>query len=125
MAFRVIAGVLGAFFLVQGVNWLIAPYDAAGALGMLLLDELGRSTQIGDLASFFICLGGFAMYGAYARNPSFLRASGCLVGLVAVTRTIAWAFHGAAFTALFIAVEVIAGAAFFFLATRVGAPAPE
>jgi len=121
MPFRIIAGILGFFFFVQGISWLRNPKAAAEALGMPLLEGAGRSTQIGDISGFFLCLGGFALYGAYAQNAAFVRASACLVGLVSITRTIAWAIHDAPFTVWFIAVEVIASAALFFAASRVGA----
>ena len=125
MPFRIIAGVLGTFFFVQGLQWLITPASSAAALGMPFLDGAARSTQIGDISSFFLCTGAFAAYGAYAQNPTFVRAAGFLVGLVAVTRTIAWAFHGAAFANVFIPVEVIAGGAFLFVATRIGGSSAE
>ena len=115
----VIVGILGAFFLLQGINWLVSPGAAAEALGMPLLDGAARSTQVGDLAGFFLCLGGMAIYGAYRSAPTWIRASGCLVGIVAITRTIAWLFHDADFTTLFIAVEVIAGATLLFLARKI------
>jgi hypothetical protein len=125
MPFRILAGALGAFFFFQGVQWLIVPARSAEALGMNLLEGAGRSTQIGDTSSFFLCLGAFGIYGAYAQNPSFVRAAGCLVGLVALTRTIAWAFHDATFATTFISIEVITSAAFLFAASRIAAPAPS
>ena len=95
MPFRIVSGLLGFFFLIQGVNWLVDPASAASGVGMPMLDGLARSTQIGDLAGFFLSLGGFAIYGAYRVRPTWLLAAGCLVGVVALTRTIAWAVHDA------------------------------
>ena len=118
MAFRILPGLLGAFFLLQGSIWLVDPGGAAEGLGMPLLDGAARSTQIGDLSGFFLCLGGFALYGAIRVRPDFVRAAGCLVGLVAVTRTIAWAVHGAAFTTQFILIEVVCGALLGLSASR-------
>lgn len=125
MPFRILAGVLGAFFLLQGLQWLVTPAASAAALGMELLEGVGRSTQIGDISNFFLCAGAFALYGAYRQNTAYLRASGCLIGLVSVTRTIAWAFHDAPFTTFFIVVEVITGVALFFAAARLDSPATE
>ena len=126
MPLRIVAGLLGLFFLIQGVNWLVDPATAASGVGMPMLDGLARSTQLGDLSGFFLSLGGFAIYGAYRVNPTWLRAAACLVGVVAVTRTIAWAFHDAPFAGLFIAIELISAATFFASASRLatagGAP---
>ena len=121
MPFRILAGVLGLFFLLQGVNWLIDPGAAAAALGMPLLDGLARSTQVGDTAAFFLCLGAFAVFGAYRMEPSWVRASGFLVGLAAITRTIAWAFHDADYATTFVIVEVVCGGLFFLAASKLGA----
>ena len=125
MAFRIIPAVLGVFFLLQGLMWLANPGGAAEGLGMPLLEGAARSTQIGDLSGFFLCLGGFAAYGAWARNPSFVRCAALLVGSVAITRTIAWAAHGAAFTTQFIVIEVVCGATLFFCAGRLADDAPS
>ena len=118
MPFRILAGVLGSFFLLQGFDWLRAPVGAAEGLGMPLLDDIGRSTQIGDISAFFLCLGGFALYGAYRIQPAWIRASGFLVGLAAVTRTIAWGVHDAAFPVAFIGVEIVASSLLFLAAWR-------
>ena len=122
MPFRIIAGAIGAFFLLQGLNWLGNPAGAATALGMPLLEGVGRSTQVGDISAFFLCLGGFALYGAYRSNAFWLRAAACLIGLPAVTRTLVWAFHDAPFPIAFIGVEAIASVVLFFAASRISAP---
>lgn len=125
MPFRIIAGVLGLFFFLQGINWLIDPASAAEGLGMPLLEGVGRSTQIGDLSGFFLCLGGFAVYGAYRIRPPWLRAAGCLVGIAAFTRTMAWAAHDAAFPVVFIVIELVAGGLLLLAASRLEAPTAE
>ena len=48
---------LGAFFTLQGAAWIAETERAAAGLGMPLLDRLARSTQIGDLAAFFLAIG--------------------------------------------------------------------
>lgn len=121
MAFRILPGVLGAFFALQGLMWLVDPAGAADGLGMPLLDGLARSTQIGDLSGFFLCLGGFALWGAYRSAPAYVRCAGCLVGLSSVTRTIAWAAHGADFALQFIVIEIVCGGLLLFSAARLEA----
>ena len=56
-ALRVAVTITGVGFTLQGLGWLIDPERAAAGLGMALLDGLGRSTQVGDFASFFLTAG--------------------------------------------------------------------
>ncbi len=99
---------LGAVFTLQGAAWLIAPADAARGLGMPLLDGLGRSTQIGDFASFFLTAGATILLGTRPGRAHLLYFPAALLGGAAITRTIAWLAQGADFAAAFIAVEVAA-----------------
>jgi len=59
----VVVGLLGLMFLLIGLRWLVDPSGAAGQLGMPLLDDVGRSTQIGDFAAFFLTLGALILIG--------------------------------------------------------------
>lgn len=101
--------VLGAFFTLQGLRWLVDPAGAAAGLGMPLLDGLARSTQIGDLSSFFLVAGASMMLGSRPGRAPLLYLPTALIGGAAVTRTLAWALHGADFALLFITVEVVVG----------------
>ncbi len=58
----------GFLFFINGVMWLIYPAASAEALGMSLLSGEGLSTQIGDLSSFFLVLGGFMLLGTYTKQ---------------------------------------------------------
>jgi hypothetical protein len=118
MAMRVLAGLLGAFYFVQGIGWIANPSGAAESLGMPLLDGLGRSTQVGDFASFFLALGTMGLIGAYQRSATWLCAGALLVGLSSVTRTLAWLVHDADFAGVFISVEVVSAALLLFVASR-------
>jgi hypothetical protein len=121
MALRVVAGIIGVFFLIQGINWIVIPAAAAEALGMPLLDGLGRSTQIGDTASFFLTLGTMSLLGAARSNPQWLRGGAMLLGWAAIARMLAWLLHDAAFAGIFIGVEIVFGAALLFVASRFSA----
>lgn len=118
MALRVIAGLIGAGFLVQTLGWVIDPEAAAKALGMPLLDGMARSTQVGDFTSFFLALGTMAMLGAIRSNGTWLRGSAILLGGSAVMRTLAWAIHGADFATQFIAIEAVTAIALVVIAFR-------
>ncbi|MAE94745.1 MAG: hypothetical protein CL910_08810 [Deltaproteobacteria bacterium] len=115
---RVIVGILGAFFLLQGAGWLFAPASAAEGLGMPLLDGVGRSTQIGDMGAFFLGLGTFILLGAIRRERPWLLAGAILLGGAAVVRSLSTVFHGAPFATQFIAIEAIIAALLVFAATR-------
>jgi hypothetical protein len=120
MALRLAAGIIGTFFLIQGINWITRPAAAAEALGMPLLDGIARSTQIGDMASFFVALGTMSLLGAVRMNPLWLHAAALLLGGAAVMRTLAWLLHDAAFAGIFIGVEVVSAGALVLVASRFG-----
>ena len=106
---RIVTTILGGFFTLQGLAWLVAPARTAAGLGMPLLDGLARSTQIGDLSAFFLVAGVTMLVGSRPGRARLLYVPAGLIGGAAVTRTLAWALHGADFAALFIAIEVAIG----------------
>ncbi len=106
---RLVIALLGAFFALQGVAWLIDPARVAASLGMPLLDGLARSTQVGDLASFFLVAGVTMVIGSRPGRAALLYVPAGLIGGAAITRTLAWAWQGADFAAFFITVEVVIG----------------
>ena len=114
---RIVTTVVGVFFALQGLLWIVDPARAAAGLGMPLLDGLARSTQIGDLASFFLTGGVTILVGARPGRARLLLVPAGMLGAAAVVRTLAWALHGAEFAAAFIATEVVV-AALLFVAVR-------
>ena len=114
---RILVTLLGVFFVLQGIAWLVDPARAAAGLGMPLLDGLARSTQIGDLAAFFLTGGVTIVVGARPGRARLLLVPAGMLGAAAVVRTLAWALHGAEFAAAFIATEV-AVAALLLVAVR-------
>lgn len=81
-------------FALTGIVWLIAPNLASAQLGMLLLDGVGFSTQIGDLASFFLTLGSYILLGLVTGNRTWFYPPMMLLGLAALGRALAWLIHG-------------------------------
>jgi hypothetical protein len=106
---RIATVVFGVVFTILGVRWLIYPLESAEQLGMPLLDGAARSTQIGDLSTFFLVAGVTMLLGLRAGHARLLYVPAALVGGAAIARTIAWVFHGADFAALFIVVELVVG----------------
>jgi hypothetical protein len=117
-ALRILTLLVGAFFALQGVNWLANPAGAASGLAMPLLDGLGRSTQIGDLASFFLAIGATALVGALPGRARLLLVPAGMLVAAAAARTLAWAVHEASFASAFIGIEVIAAAFLAFASQR-------
>jgi hypothetical protein len=107
---RIVTMLLGVGFTLQGIGWLVAPARAAAGLGMPVLDGLARSTQFGDFAAFFLVLGLSILAGTRPGRERILYFPAALLGTAALCRAFAWAVHGAAFAALFIAVEIVASA---------------
>ena len=104
---RIVAAIPGVVLLVSGFGWLTDPAAAAEGLGMPLLEGMGRSTQIGDFAAFFLGGAAIALIGAWTARTEWLLAAAMLVGGAAVMRTVAFAAHDAPFAALFIGIEVV------------------
>jgi len=106
LAARIITAAIGLLFLVQGAGWIVSPASAAAGLGMPLLDGLARSTQVGDLAAFFVGIGVFCLLGAARGDARWTRAAALLFALAATLRTLAWAVTDAAFATSFIGIEL-------------------
>ena len=115
---RIITIVMGVGFALQGFGWLVAPGQAASALGMPVLDGLARSTQFGDFAAFFLTLGVSILAGVGPGRARLLYFPAGLLGSAAFGRLVAWAVHGAAFATAFILVEIAACAILIGAARR-------
>ena len=100
------AGLPALAFIFLGIGWWFAPEFAAGLLGMELQGEAGLSSQIADLASFFITAGIMILTGLRSNNPLWFYPAVTLLGVAVFGRIISWAAHAANLTLSFIAVEV-------------------
>jgi hypothetical protein len=112
---------IGVFFTLEGVGWLVSPTRASAGLGMPLLDGLARSTQIGDFGVFFLTVGVTVLLGSRPGWSRLLSLPGAMLGGAAILRTLAWALHSAAFATLFIAVELATSAVLLTAARRFAA----
>lgn len=121
-ALTVVVGLLGLLFLLIGLRWLVDPTGAAGQLGMPLLDDVGRSTQIGDFAAFFLTLGVLILFALVTSQRIWYYPAAILLGIAAVVRVLAWAVHDATLALDLIAPEVIIAAVLLLAARRLGKP---
>ncbi len=106
-------------FILIGLQWLGDPAAAANGLGMILMDGMGRSSQMGDVGSFFLMGGVIATLGVITLRREWFYAFALLVGGAAVFRIVAWLAHDAPFATVSIIVEVVITALMLFAASRI------
>ena len=116
---RVVAGLFGTLFLINGLQWIIAPANIAAQLGMPLLEGVGLSTQIGDMGSFFITVGAMTIIGAVSQTRHWFYAPSMLLLVAALFRTLSTAIYGAPFVLAAIVVEVSVGLFLIFAGSRI------
>jgi hypothetical protein len=109
---------LGVLFLTTGLRWLVAPEGVAAQLGMPLLDGVGRSAQIGDMGAFFLALGLFVICALTTAKRVWFYPAIVLLGLAALSRTVAWLFHGAPLAVDVIVPEVLITLLLLFASPR-------
>lgn len=112
---RIVVGISAVLFASIGVGWWLAPTAVGEQFGMMLLEGRGLSTQIGDLASFFLTLGSCILIGLRTGERIWFYPAIMLLSLAAVSRTIAWVFHDAALAYDMIAVELILSAVLYWV----------
>lgn len=104
---QIVTSVFALGFIVVGLTWWGAPSFASKQLGMDLLAGAGLSTQIADLASFFLTLGICILTGLWTGRRFWLYPPILLLSFAICGRITAWMFHNADLTTEMIAVEVI------------------
>lgn len=117
---KIVTGFFGVVLLGIGMRWLVDPGGAAGMIEMELLDGAARSSQVGDLAAFFLVAGSFALLGLITRNATLLYAPAALVGVAAFARTLSWLVHDAALVAA-IGPEIVMCVVFLLASKRMAA----
>lgn len=106
-AFRGLAALVGVFFVLSGIRWIVDPEGAGAGIGLPLLDGIARSTQIGDLGAFFFAGGVMALLGAWKQKAEWYLAPALLIGTAAVFRVLATIVQGAELALPFIIIEAI------------------
>ena len=100
---RVVVGLPGLLFGISGIGWIVDPVQAAASLGVTLPGGIARSTLIGDLGAFFLCLSAMILIGVATLQRTWLIAAAMLLATAACMRVLAWAVHDAEFAPAFIA----------------------
>ena len=116
---RIVAGLVGILFFLNGLQWIISPANVAESLGMPLLEGVGLSTQIGDLGSFFITVGAMTLIGAITTTRHWFYAPSMLLLVAALYRTHSTLLYGAPFVMSAIVVEVVVGLFLIFVGSKI------
>ena len=90
-------------------------------MDMELLDGIGRSTQIGDLATFFLALGMMILVGLITSQRRWFHVPALMLLGAAIFRVLAWLLHDAALAGQLIAVELVVACLLLFAASRLTA----
>ena len=97
-------------FIVMGIRWLVDPGGIAPEFGFSLGDGVGRSSQVGDFAAFFLTMGICILMGVVSGRGVWFFPPAMLLLLAATGRILAWALHDATFAGGMIVFEVGIGA---------------
>ena len=116
IAGRILSLLPAILFLNTAYGWITNPSEAAKGLGMPLLDDIGRSTQIGDFSAFFIGVGLFSLLGALTNKVTYIYCAIIILLSAAIMRIVAWQIHEAEFASSFIGIE-IASVVILFIST--------
>ena len=108
----------GALMLVNGIGFIAQPEQAASSLGMPYLEGMGRSTQVGDFAAFFVSCAAMCGLGVWKRRATWLYGAAMLLGSAAVFRTVSTVLHDAPFATQFIVFEGVFAALLIWCAGR-------
>jgi hypothetical protein len=104
-------------FMVTGIRWLVAPAEIAPNFGLALAEGIGLSTQVGDLAGFFLTLGSCMLIALITERRSWYYPPMMLLVIATLGRIVAWLVHDAALTVGPIIVELVV-ALILLLASR-------
>ena len=104
----VLNAINGILFIAIVLLWVISPYKAGANFGIIEISEgLGRSSLIGDVGSYFFCIGLMMILAAYTLRSIWFYAPAMLLGVTALFRVISWAAHDATFATQFIIIEIL------------------
>lgn len=115
---QAVVALLGCLFVLIGVQWLVMPDIVAPQFGLELSVGLGLSSQVGDMAAFFLLLGFCSLWAVANKQPHWLYPASLLLVLTAVGRVVAWLIHDAAFAGDMILVELMSAAILGLAAKR-------
>lgn len=120
IVWKIGASLAAVVFILVGLGWLLAPGLVSEQMRMPMLEGDGRSTQIADLAAFFLTMGGAILIALRTNRSVWLYPPIMLLLFAATGRVIAWLAHGAGLALDMILVEVVVAGSLFMLARKTG-----
>jgi hypothetical protein len=115
---RILVVIPAIIFVMTGIGFILDPAGTAAQFGMPLLEGLGRSTQIANMAGFFFTAGLCVLLAITTGNRFWYYPAAMLAGLTATFRVIAWLVHDATLATDQILPEVIFTFLFLYAANR-------
>lgn len=94
-------------FLVIGLRWLVDPAGVAPSFGLTLGEGLGLSSQVGDMAGFFLTTSICMLIALVSGQRIWFYPAVMLLSITAAGRVVAWLVHDASLATEQIAVEVV------------------
>ncbi|HEY6599707.1 MAG TPA: DUF4345 family protein [Pseudomonadales bacterium] len=91
---RILAGLVGLFFVVWGLRFYFAPEALAAEFAITPLGVAGLSTIRGDLGGAFVAIGGLIAFGLQSNAPRWLYTAALILGAVALGRAIGFVADG-------------------------------
>lgn len=106
-ALQILVLVPAVLFMVTGLRWLVAPAGVAPDFGLTLGEGVALSSQVGDMAGFFLTLGSCMLIALINGRRSWYYPAIMLLAFTAVGRTVAWMVHDATLALNLIGPEVV------------------
>lgn len=104
---KFLSSIPAVVFLIIGVFWVLQPGIMAENFGMVLSSDLGLSSQIGDLGSYFVSSALMIFYGIYTNNTHWFYPPILIMLLTALFRTLSTLLHDAPFAVDMIGSEIL------------------
>lgn len=111
---KFLSSIPAVVFLIIGVFWVLQPGIMAENFGMVLSSDLGLSSQIGDLGSYFVSSALMIFYGIYTNNTHWFYPPILIMLLTALFRTLSTFLHDAPFAANMIGSEILFSGILFY-----------
>lgn len=105
--FKLLVLLPAILFMATGIRWLVAPAGIAPDFGLTLAEGVGRSSQVGDMASYFLTLGSCMLIALISERRTWFYPPMMLLALTALGRIVAWLWHDASLAVSHITVELL------------------